>query len=165
MSENRDLAIQLFNETWDLIGKKDRTDEDNITMLHKAHTSCYLWREAMNPVNNARGEWQVSRVYSILGEGRLALLHGRDSLSLCLNNQIGGFDLAFGYEAVARAYRTLGDTAYQEEYKQLGLSACAAIANPEDRDYTLSSFADCNQACRNAKRPVSRAFFCLSAFS
>ena len=42
MSENRDLAIQLFNETWDFIDKKDRTDEDNITMLHKAHTSCYL---------------------------------------------------------------------------------------------------------------------------
>lgn len=142
MSANLDLAIQLFNETWELIDKVDRTDKDNITMLHKAHTSCYLWREAKSPVNNARGEWQVSHVYSILGEGRLALLHATDSLSLCLENQIAGFDLAFGYEAVARAYRTLGDFARQEENKQLGLAACAAIADPEDRAFTLASFAD-----------------------
>lgn len=142
MSANRDLAIQLFNETWDLIDKKDRTDKDNITMLHKAHASCYLWREEKNPVNDARGEWQVSHVYSILSEGRLALLHGRDSLALCLDNKIGGFDLAFGYEAVARAYRVLNDSAHQEEFKQLGIAACAAIEDPEDRTYAVSNFSD-----------------------
>jgi len=142
MSATRDLAIQLFNETWELIDKKDRTDKDNITMLHKAHASCYLWREEKNPVNDARGEWQVSRVYSILNEGRLALLHANESLSLCLRNQIAGFDLAFGYEAIARSYHTLGDTAHKEEFKQRGLAACAAIEDPEDRAYTLGNFAD-----------------------
>ena len=142
MSANIDLAIQLFNETWELIDKQNRTEAETITMLHKAHTSCYLWREANNPLNNARGEWQVSRVYSILGEGRLALLHGAYSLALCLDNSIGDFDLAFGYEAVARAYKVLGDEALQEEHKQLGLAACESIADNDDRDYTLGNFAD-----------------------
>ena len=114
MSANLDLAKTLFNETWDLIDKVPRTDEETITMLHKAHASCLLWREANSPLNNARGEWQVSRVYSILGEGRLALLHGKRSLALCLDNEIGDFDLAFGYEALARAYRALGEKALQE---------------------------------------------------
>ena len=77
MSENIDLAIKLFNETWNLIDKTNRTDAETITMLHKAHTSCYLWREANQPINNARGKWQVSRVYSILDEGALALQHGK----------------------------------------------------------------------------------------
>ena len=142
MSANIDLAIQLFNETWELIDKQNRTEAETITMLHKAHTSCYLWREANKPLNNARGEWQVSRVYSILGEGRLALLHGAYSLALCLDNGIGDFDLAFGYEAVARAYKALGDEALQEEHKQLGLAACESIADNDDRDYTLGNFAD-----------------------
>jgi len=142
MSENLDLAKTLFNETWDLIDKQDRTDEETITMLHKAHTSCYLWREANSPLNNARGEWQVSRVYSILGEGRLALLHGTRSLALCVDNGIGEFDLAFGYEAVARAYKALGNATLQEENKQLGLAACESIADNDDRDYTLGNFAD-----------------------
>ena len=142
MSANIDLAITLFNETWELIDKKDRTDAETITMLHKAHTSCYLWREAGSPLNNARGEWQVSRVYSILGEGKLALLHGKSSLALCLENGIGDFDLAFGYEAVARAYKALGEKALQEENKQLGLTASEAIADNDDRDYTLGNFAD-----------------------
>ncbi|HWQ06248.1 MAG TPA: hypothetical protein VN453_03450 [Feifaniaceae bacterium] len=136
------LAKTLFNETWDLIDKPDRTNEDNITMLHKAHASCFLWREANSPVNNARGEWQVSRVYSLLGMGQPALLHGKYSLSLCLENGIGGFDLAFGYEAVARAYRTLGDSAAAAENKALGLAACERIPEQDDRDYTLASFTD-----------------------
>ncbi len=142
MSANLDLAKTLFNETWDLIEKKNRTEAETIAMLHKAHTSCYLWREANSPLNSARGEWQVSHVYSILGEGRLALLHGAYSLSICLEHEIGDFDLAFGYEAVARAYKALGDEALQEEHKQLGLLACDAIADNDDRDYTLSNFAD-----------------------
>lgn len=142
MSANLEFAKTLFNETWDLIDKKNRTEEETITMLHKAHASCYLWREANSPLHNARGEWQVSRVYSILGEGRLALLHGAYSLALCLDNNIGDFDLAFGYEAIARAYKVLGDEALQEEHKQLGLRACEQIADNGDRDYTLSNFTD-----------------------
>lgn len=142
MSANLNLAKALFNETWDLIDKKNRTEAETIAMLHKAHTSCYLWREAKNALNNARGEWQVSRVYSVIGEGRLALLHGAFSLALCLDNNIRDFDLAFGYEAIARAYKVLGDEALKEEHKQLGLIACESIADNGDREYTLSNFSD-----------------------
>jgi hypothetical protein len=111
-------------------------------MLHKAHTSCFLWRDAKNPLNDARGEWQVSRVYSLLGMGTLALLHGKYSLELCLNNQIGGFDLAFGYEAVARAHHVLGDREKAAEYKALGFSACERIEDQGDREYAQSNFED-----------------------
>lgn len=132
----------LFDETWDLIDKKNRTEAETFTMLHKAHASCFLWREANSPLNNARGEWQVSRVYSLLGEGRLSLLHGASSLALCLEHEIGDFDLAFGYEAVARAYKVLGDESLKEEHEQLGIAACESIADNDDRDYTLGNFAD-----------------------
>lgn len=142
MSETLALAKELFNQTWDLLDQTDRTPEEDIAMLHKAHTSCFLWREAGSSVNNARGEWQVSRVYSALKMGEPALLHGEYSLEICLKNEIGGFDLAFGYEAVARAYRLLGKPEEAAKYKALGLEACEKIGDPGDRDYTLLNFRD-----------------------
>ncbi|MDR0917081.1 MAG: hypothetical protein LBN02_07870 [Oscillospiraceae bacterium] len=137
MDETINRAIQLFNETWDLLDKTDRTTEDDITMLHKTHTSAFLWRTANKPVNNARGEWQVSHVYSVLKYGAPALLHGESSLALCLENGIGGLDLAFGYEAVARAHSVLGDAAKSAEFKQKGIDASADVSDAEDRAYVL----------------------------
>ena len=131
-------AKKLFNETWDLLDKKDRTDEDNITMLHKAHTSCFLWQSANNPTNNARGEWQVARVYSVVGFGEAALLHAMRSLEICKTNDIGGFDLAFGYEAVARAYAVCGNGDKCKEYKELAAKACDGIEKADDKAYALS---------------------------
>jgi hypothetical protein len=53
------LAGTLFNETWDLIDKTDRTESDDALMLHKAHASCYHWIQVGTPKNHAQGEWQV----------------------------------------------------------------------------------------------------------
>lgn len=134
-------AKKLFNETWDLLDKQNRTDADNITMLHKAHTSCFLWRSAENPVNDERGEWQVSRVYSVLGYGAPALLHGKRCLQICRDNAIGDFDLAFAYEAVARAHSVSGQMEKAKEYAALALAACEGIAGAEDRTYAESEIA------------------------
>ena len=135
-------AKKLFNETWDLLDKQDRTDEDNAMMLHKAHASCYLWRSANNPVNDARGEWQVSRVYSTLGYGQPALLHGLRSLEICKKHNIGDFDLAFGYEAVARSYAVCGEGDKMSEYKNLGIEACDDITKDEDKSYALGELSN-----------------------
>ena len=43
-----------------------------------------------------------------LGQGQIALWHAKQSLKLCLENGFGDIDLAFGYEAVARAYSIFG---------------------------------------------------------
>ena len=136
--DNLQEAKKLFNETWDLLDKKERTAAEDALMLHKAHTSCFLWREANSPVNDARGEWQVSRVYAVLGFGAAALLHGKISLDICLKNAIGGFDLVFGYESVARAYMVLGDAEQAAEFKKLAIAACDGVEKAEDKDYALS---------------------------
>jgi hypothetical protein len=133
----KSLAINLFNETWDLMVKEERTPEENALMLHKAHSSCYLWSLEGNPVNDARGEWQVARVYSLLGIGALALLHARRSLDLCLDNGIGDFDLAFGYEAVARAFALVGDADQAAEYREKALEAADGVEEDDDREYVI----------------------------
>jgi hypothetical protein len=133
--DTKQMAKELFNETWDLIDVRERSREQDCLMLHKAHASCYLWSLEGQMINNARGEWQVSHVYSVLSQGAAALLHAEYSLDICLKNNIAGLDLAFGYEAVARAYALLGKRELTEQYKQRALAACEHIEKQEDRDY------------------------------
>ena len=74
-------------------------------------------------------------MYAVLGMGESALVHAARSLALCMDNAIGGFDLAFGYEAVARAYSVLGNVLKTQEHKAAALAACEQIADGDDRVY------------------------------
>ena len=63
--DHRQLGVDLFKEVWRLM----ETREDDDRMLHAAYASRFHWGEApeCTPANLARGEWQVSRVYTVLG--------------------------------------------------------------------------------------------------
>ena len=103
-------------------------------MLHAAHASRYHWGEVGGPERLARGEWQCSRVYCVLGRPEPALHHARRCLELCLEHGIGDFDLAFAYEALARSAALAGDPAESSRFARLAREAGAAIAEDEDRD-------------------------------
>src|SRR5205085_2370588 len=102
--EQRRLAASLFNHVWTLLERDSRTEEEDDEMIHAAHASRHHWGAVGAPVNLARGEWQCSRVYAVLGRGEPALWHARRCLELCDRHSIGDFDLAFAYEALARAH-------------------------------------------------------------
>ncbi|URM33597.1 hypothetical protein LLY41_03775 [Cytobacillus firmus] len=55
--EHKKLAISLFNKVWDLMENPDRTEEENLEMIHMVHTSRYHWGIVGQPVNLSRGEW------------------------------------------------------------------------------------------------------------
>ncbi|MCL2839468.1 MAG: hypothetical protein FWE05_01755 [Defluviitaleaceae bacterium] len=130
----RKEAIKLFNETWDLFDKPERTEEEDITMLHKVHTSRYLWGLVGEPVNFARGEWQVSRAYALLKMGAPAWLHAQSSLKFAEENNLGALDLAFGHESCARALAILGEKESAANHIQKALSAAEKLEKG-DRDY------------------------------
>ena len=138
---HRRLAVELFNFVWTLLEKPDRTRADEDTMVHAAHASRYHWGEAGTAVNLARGEWQVSRVYAELRRADAAVYHARRSLETCEQNGIGDFDLAFGYEAVARALALTGHTGDRDRYLELAARAGAAIREDEDRELFFSDLA------------------------
>ncbi len=99
----RKSAAALFNQSWDLIDKSDRTPDDDLEMIHLAHVSCALWKMVGIEVNFERGEWQIAHVYTILNRAEPAVYHATRCLEICEANHIGDFDLAFAYEALARA--------------------------------------------------------------
>ena len=131
----RALAVGLFNYTWRLLENPTRTREQDDEMLHAAHASRYHWGEVGEPVNLARGEWQVSRVYSVLGRAEPALYHARRCLELNEANEAGREDWELGsaYEAMARASAIAGDRAARDAWRARAVEELDRISDAEDR--------------------------------
>jgi hypothetical protein len=137
----RRLAGVLFNGVWQLLDKPDRTAEEDERMLHMAHASRYHWDQVGTAENRSRGEWQCSRVYAVLGRAEPALHHANRSLEICRSQGIGDFDLAFAYEALARASAVAGDGEQARDWTEQARAAAAGIAEDEDRDLLLADLA------------------------
>jgi DNA-binding transcriptional MerR regulator len=135
---HRRLGVDLFNGTWRLLEREDRSRADDDRMLHTAHASRYHWELAGTAVNLARGEWLCSRVYAVLGRGEPSLHHARRVLDLCQENGIGDWDLAFAHEAVARAHAVSGDAAAARAATEQALACAEDVADPEDRALLLT---------------------------
>jgi hypothetical protein len=139
--DHKEEAVKCFNATWDLIDKSDRTHDDEVNMIHMAHASRYHWGQIGTAVEFTRGEWQISRVYSLLSMGEGALFHAKEALRLCLNNSIGDFDLAFAYEAMARAHSVLGSESEKAAFIDKAKEAAKAIAEEGNREYVESEIS------------------------
>ncbi len=136
--EHKKFAVGLFNLTWSLMDKKNRTKEEDDKMVHAAHASRFHWGEIGKPEHFERGEWQISRVYSVLNRPQLALYHAKRCLEICKENNIGDWDIAFAYEAIARAYAVAGKKTESAKYIQLAKEAGEKIKEKEDKDIFLS---------------------------
>lgn len=134
---HRKFAVDCFNDTWDLIDNKDRSHEEDLKMIHSAHASRYHWGEIGTPLEFARGDWQISRVYAILGDGTSAVVYAQESLNHCLNNDIGDFDLAFAYEALARASAVMGNEEKYFQFYEKAKEAADDIEEENNRNYFL----------------------------
>ena len=131
----RRLAADLFNKTWTLMEKPDRTAADDDEMLHMAHASRHHWGEIESGARLARGEWQCSRVYAVLGRAEPTLHHAHRCLELCESApaDLEEFDLPFAFEALARACGVAGDEAGAREWLARARAAREAISDEDDR--------------------------------
>ena len=135
---HKKFAINLFNLVWELLDKEERTVQENDRMLYAAHASRFHWGEIGTSLEFERGEWQISRVYSVLNRSEEAIHHARRCYDICTENGIGDFDIAFAFEALARAYSVAGDSEKSNEYILSGEKAGKLIEDKEDREYFLS---------------------------
>jgi hypothetical protein len=135
------IGIELFNRTWTLMDQQTRTVEEDDAMLHMAHASAHHWRSegtGATPNNLARSEWQVSRVYTVLGRPEPAGYHARRCLQICQDNGIGDWDIAYAYEALARAAGIGGDAEAARSWSEQAYAAAEQIAEDEDRQHLLA---------------------------
>ena len=135
---HKKFAIDLFNQTWDLLEKEDRNQMEADRMIHAAHASRYHWEYAGDIVNIQRGEWMISHVYAILQHVEPCLYHANRCLEITLENDIKDFDLAFAYEALARGFDISGNELETAKYMTYAKQAATQIKDEDDREYFLS---------------------------
>jgi hypothetical protein len=134
VTDERKLAVQLFNGTWALLEKESRTPEEDDRMVHMAHASRFHWDNVGDDQNRAIGEWQVARVYCVLGHGESALFHARRCLEYASRPGIEDWVPASAYEGLARAQAVAGDTESARDSRDTALALLDKIADPEDRN-------------------------------
>lgn len=156
--QHRRLGVDLFNHVWKLIETPDRTAEQTDEMIHAAHASRHHWTHAagVEPENLARGEWQCSRMYAVLGRSEPALWHARRVLEICESHGIADWDLAFAYEALARAHRIAGHHDKAERYLALARDAGENIAEDDDRELLLNDLVTVEAAAAAGTTPRAR---------
>ena len=134
------MGIEMNIQTWNLLGKEDRNEQDDVRMVNFAQASLYHWRKShkYKPVNEQRGQWMLSRVYAVLCKGEEALSHAEETSKLTKEQDLKDFDLAYSYEALARANAAVGNNNECTKWLQKAQEAGTHISNAEDKKYFIS---------------------------
>lgn len=135
------FSATCFNKTWDFIDNPNRTPEEDMSMLQTCMASLWHWtqREDAKPQNLSVGNWQVSRVYALLGQADNARRYGEISLKFAEDTT--AFYLGFAYEALARAERVAGNKAKMQEYLEKANALAHQVEDEEDKQVLLSDLA------------------------
>ena len=135
-ADHRRLGAGLYNYTWTLMEKENRTADETDLLIHAVHASAFHWRQIGNEANLSRGEWICSRVYAVLGQAEPALWHAQRCLELV---EAGGegfedWDRGSALEAVARAHAVAGNRVESDRYRALAQEELPKIAEDDDRE-------------------------------
>jgi hypothetical protein len=141
--EERQLAVDLFNHAWTLMELDGRTAEQDDELIHAAHASRHHWAAVGTPANLARGEWQLSRVYTVLGRAEPALHHARRCLAYCEANPdaLEDWDLPYAHETLARAHALAGEADEARRHAAQARELSARVAGAEDREHLEADLA------------------------
>jgi hypothetical protein len=129
---HRWMAASLFNRAWDLL-ESGRTPEEDRELLATALASWLHWRQVGTPVNRAVADWQVARVWAVLGDAAAAEAHGLESLRVAEEAALGPFFVGYACEALARAAGVAGDSTAREAWRERAARAAAEVADEGDR--------------------------------
>jgi hypothetical protein len=77
----------------------------------------------------------------VLGRGEPAIAHAQRCLDICEQHHIADWDLAYAYEALARAHRTAHHAAQAKKFKQLARAAGERINEAEERERFEEDYA------------------------
>ena len=134
------MGIEMNNQVWGLLEKKDRDQQDENRMIAFAKSSLFHWYNSPNfqPVNAQRGEWMISHVYAVLNKSDKALEHALNCQKLTAELELKDFDLAYSLEALARAYAVGNNKEKFKEYIELAKKAGENIKDDEDKKYFLN---------------------------
>lgn len=143
---HRKMAAEMFNHTWELLDTADRSEQQVRELLASAYASWAHWRRVGTPKNFSVSDWQVSRVWAVLGDPARAAEHGAEALRLAEEHDLGPFYTGYGHEALARAASLAGDVAVCESHLTTAETLLGQIDDPESAALIRSDLDDIRAA-------------------
>ena len=135
MTSDRDchrlMATQMFNHTWELLEGYQGSPADDRALLAAAYASYAHWRRVGTPENFSVSEWQVARVWAVVGDASRAADHGAEALRLAEEPDLGPFYVGYGHEALARAAAVGKDEATRDLHLGAARAAMEVIGDEE----------------------------------
>lgn len=134
------FAKSANQEVWKWLEKPRISLDEKQQLIHATHASCFHWSIAGGKVHQQRANWLLSRVYVVVDDAPQALKYAQVCLDLTKTyvREMQDFDLAYAYEAMARASfmnkrsgdgvrflrqaKKMGDKIHQEEDKNIFFS-------------------------------------------
>jgi uncharacterized protein YndB with AHSA1/START domain len=138
---HRAQGVEANNAIWGLLGKPDRSTDEDENLLRTAYAAAYHWQRARGakPENEARASYMIAKALLATDQPDAALKAAERCLAVCLTNGLVDFDLAYAYEVRARALRAVGrDVEATADWSHaLGVP----IAGSEDAEIVRSDLA------------------------
>jgi hypothetical protein len=133
VSEHAEWGRRANQRVWALLGEGKPADDDVRELVDAAHASQWHWSHGGGKLEAQRGEWLLSHVYAVIGDGPAALRHAQQCWGITEAEGYDDFDRAYGCEAMARAHAVNGDSEAAREWRDRAVAAGALIADDEDR--------------------------------
>jgi hypothetical protein len=108
---NRSLAITGNNLACALEEKSSRSAAETELMIMAAQTGRHFWAVAGGWLETERAEYRLSQTYLKAAQPELAVSHAKKCLEICSQNKAGALEVFFGYETLALAEKSAGNTA------------------------------------------------------
>ena len=139
-SAHKYFSVQCFNKAWDLIGKSDRSLEEEEQMVQLSMSSLWHWtqREDFTDTNASIAFWQLARVYALLERVPEARRYAKLCLDVSQKEGVEPFFLAYAYEALARAEMTAGNPDTMQAYLAAAHKAAESISEVDEREMVLA---------------------------
>jgi hypothetical protein len=139
--QTKALAAKLFNRVWELIENTDRTEVEELEMIHSAHASRQLWQRIGTPKEWAIGEWQCARVYCEVGFPESAIFHAQACLEIVESNDVPLWMHASTFEILARSYWAAEDINLAKLARGRALQLLPQIEDVADREHISAQVA------------------------
>ena len=134
------FSAQCFNKTWEYLDVPERTAEQDEEMLRSAMASHWHWtqRKDYGPVSESIANWQVSRVFAVLGQSDNAHRYGLRALDALEGQENLPFYQGYGYEALARAEAVASNAAQMNSYLEKARQAAAEVSDDNSKQMLLA---------------------------
>jgi uncharacterized protein YndB with AHSA1/START domain len=149
---HRTQAVEANNATWELLGRNERTPEEDEDLLRRAYAAAYHWHRVSSatPANEARAAYMITKALLATGQVERGLTSADHCVQVCLDHGLVDFDLAYAHEARTRALLALGREA--DALEAWSRATLIEIADAEDKQIVDTDFADLTAAFAGMSR-------------